>query len=81
MVSVMYGWQWKWVGGPAVGSSRAYAWPSEGWGVVRGRMEGTLTALHVVHEHVVLRNSPCELEVRIRDRAGGIGAAHDVALE
>jgi hypothetical protein len=43
-------------------------------------MDGTLTAVHVVHEHVVLRNSPCELEVRIRDRAGGIGAAHDVAL-
>ena len=44
-------------------SSRSFALPSESRGVVGESVDGALTAVNVVHKHVVLSNGASELEI------------------
>lgn len=61
-------------------SGRPLALPSECGGVVRERMDGALTTIHVMNKYVMLSNGSCELEIGVGDGARGIVAANDCLL-
>ena len=64
--------QAKEVGRNSSSSSRAFGHPSERRGIVSESMDGALTAVNVVDEHVVLRNSAGEFKIRVGDRTTGV---------
>jgi hypothetical protein len=61
-------------------SCRTLRLPSEGGCVVRERMDGALTTVHVMDQNVMLSNGSSELEIRVGDGAGGIVAAYNSLL-
>jgi hypothetical protein len=80
-VALVEGLETEEVGRDARGGGGALGLPGEGRRVVRERVDGALTAVHLVDKDVVVRDGPGELEIRIGERAVGVAAADDGVLD
>ncbi len=78
IVALVDGLEPEQVGRNASGGGGAFLLPGKGRSVVRERVNCALAAVHVVDEHIVVRDGAGELEIRIGDRARRIAAADNL---